>query len=202
MHSYSIDTKERTRVIQIITIVSIMISAVLAELLSTKNIDLPDYLDFTSFSVIFGILYFSFDKFLWKWKLFTVIGLVKIPIIAGEWEGQYVSSYCDKDGNKFEGVATLKIKQTWTEICIYSTQKNSRSESQIAGLFINGDGIIKLKYQYQNEAKNTSDDTMNSHMGFNELVFDNKMNTLEGNYFTDRNRKTYGYLKYRKIGAE
>ena len=39
---------------------------------------------------------------------------------------------------------------------------------------------------------------MYSHIGFNKLYYNPEKQTLEGNYFTDKSRQTYGTVCYKK----
>ncbi len=199
MHSYSIDTEERRCVIFFIAVLSVIIAMNLSRVLVDNSINIPTYIDGPSSMVIFGILYWLFDNHGWKWGFFRRIGLIKTPNLNGIWEGKFHSSFIDDNSNTNNiGKVKLTIEQSWTKIRMISENEKSVSCSKIAGIAVYDEMGIVLGYQYSNEAKFDSEDTMNCHLGFNKLRYLNGCK-LEGNYFTDRNRKTYGTLEFKFI---
>ena len=130
--------------------------------------------------------------------MFQVIQLIYTPNLNGNWQGEYVSSHIDeKTGECYKGNTELTIKQSWTRIRIISENGKSVSCSEVAGLAINDNMGLVLRFQYRNEAKFDSADSMSCHSGFNKLRY-YEDGRIEGDYFTDRNRRTYGTLKYKK----
>lgn len=192
MHTYSIDTEERRNIIFIIATASIALNSLLKHLflqfLCLTIIQVP-----TAFT-IFGLLYLLFDKVLWKIKPFSLC--LKTPNFNGLWEGQYESSY--------QGMivpAKLKIKQTWTKIEIISLNgdKETQSNSSMAGIFTKNGGEICLKFEYANDSNPCMKDERPSHSGFNCLKYVKDENALNGHYYNDRNRKTYGSAYFQRI---
>lgn len=200
MHPFSIDTEERKYVIFFISIFSVVIAVLISKFLTFVNISWATYIDGPSTMVFFGFFCWFFDSFAWKWKIFRVINLVQTPNLNGVWRGEYSSSYINEEtGLNKKGDVELRIEQTWTSIRIISENGKSVSCSEIAGIAINDNMGIVLRYQYKNEAKFDTVETMNCHSGFNKLrYYPNKL-TLEGDYFNDKNRQTYGTLYYKKV---
>lgn len=203
MHNYSIDTKER-----IFTIFKLAFGSIIFVILIKSFFkDIPwvqKYLSTSSVSfTIFGILYALFDKFLWKWKWLRFVFSIHTPIILGEWEGNYTSSYGlnpDGSGEGYKGVTKVKIKQTWSKISIRSfSEGSSKSCSQVAGIFIKHPKGIVLKYEFENEPDECFNSDLNKHSGFESLVYDEDTDTMYGTYYTDKYRKTYGFKEYKKI---
>lgn len=201
MHPYSIDTDERVRVTAWMSILSIILFHIIRYILNKLNISFPDIIGGPSLMGIFGFFYWVFDNYAWKWKLFRRIHLVKTPILEGVWCGEYYSKRRCQETNKIietEGEVELTIKQNWTTISVIQENESSKSCSEVAGIATNDNMGVVLNYQYRNEAKNKNVETMHSHIGFNKLYYSPEKQILEGNYFTDKSRQTYGTVCYEK----
>ena len=200
MHPYSIDTNERKTIIFWLSFLSVLLSHYSTSLLSLLNNPLSLYLKSPAPLAIFAILYLLFDKYFWKWKIFKF--WIKTPDLNGVWEGEFVSSYSSPDSpkRKTKGKVKMTIEQTWTKIRICSDNGNgfSSSYSQLAGLFVDDRNGIVLKYEYENDSQNFVD-TMTRHTGFSMLKYNSTTKTLDGGYYTDRHRRTYGNLNYKKL---
>lgn len=197
MHSYSIDTDERKNIIAYIAVISVVISMSLSNILDSREIPLTA----PSTMALFGLLYKVFDLYLWKCKLIRKFKISKIPILEGKWEGKYHSVRRGEDKNdviRADGEVGFTIKQTWTKINIIQESEKSTSCSEIAGISINDNMGIVLRYQYSNEASATGKISMHSHLGFNKLRYLPDKQVLKGDYFTDKDRRTYGTLYYEK----
>lgn len=200
MHPYSIDTNERTTIIATLAIISCFLTILLDRLLNQVHISIPVYIESPTPLVVFGIIWFLFDKYSWKWG-----GLIKLfirtPNLNGTWEGEYQSSYTKPDcPDEFtKGKVKMTIEQSWTKIRICSINGNdvSSSCSKLAGIFVEDNNGIMLKYEFENDSKNFIT-TMHRHTGFTILKFDSALNTLKGDYYTDRDRLTFGNLKYKR----
>jgi hypothetical protein len=118
---------------------------------------------------------------------------VKTPNLIGEWSGTLKSSF---DNHASEVKVTLKIFQDWTKIKILMTTEQSSSHSESASIVIDASEGKYLSYQYINEPKSNAVETMNIHRGTVRLVFDEKKNTLEGEYYSGRGRQNFGSLYF------
>jgi hypothetical protein len=140
------------------------------------------------FGSIFLLFYITFDKIIWN---ISVKGsrLSKTPDLRGEWKGHIFTDY----NGGTETDVKVKIEQTWTSISIVLETENSKSKSLAASILTSESRLV---YYYFNEPRFTSIETMHKHYGVTTLdIIDS--NQLEGQYFTCRDRKTYGeiYLK-------
>jgi len=213
LHSYSIDTDERSRVIAILAIISVGISSVISpifeklESMSLFHIFkiLNIHLSTPSSMALFWVLYKIFDLYLWKVKIIRKIFKIETPILHGKWKGKYYSKRRCEKTNKLitkEGDVELHIIQTWTKIRITQESSTSYSYSEMAGITTNDRMGITLRYQYRNESKAIGEETMHSHTGFNKLRYLPENKRLEGDYFTDKDRRTYGTLWYEKVSQK
>lgn len=209
MHTYSINSNKRVKVILMMILISIIITPgfnfFLNKMVSfvsnndaLKNIiEIIDSFGYNikQFSVlfIFGIIYFFYDRYLWKIKIFK-LKFSSIPNLSGDWNGQYKSSWKDTTGN-----VSLHIKQTWTKIQIISYNEKSKSYSKVASLLYDTNKNVELIFEYENEPDGNREKAMNPHKGFSELIYNEELNRLEGYYTSDqRTRKTHGDIWYKK----
>lgn len=209
MHTYSINNDKRVKVITIMILISIIItpgfnylldkiSNLFSEKGTLKNIiDIIDNFGYNikQFSVlfVFGIIYFLYDRYLWKIKIYK-IGFSSIPNLSGVWKGKYKSSWKETVGD-----VSLSIKQTWTKIQIISYNEKSKSYSRVVSLLYDTNKNVELIFQYENEPGSNRVKTMNPHKGFSELIYNEELNRLEGYYTSDqRTRNTHGDVWYEK----
>lgn len=192
MHEYSIDLK-RHKILFILAAISILITSIINATINYLTLNIP-FIEFTiSIGAIgvYGILYYLFDNYFWKWKWLQKYKIIKTPNLNGTWNGEFSSSY--HEFRKAFG-AELIIKQTWTKIYIKGTFKDSTSSSSTASLKVN-DGVgIKLLYSYINDKNPENyEKSMSNHRGYGNLeIIDNSMS---GNYFNDpTNNANHGKL--------
>ena len=189
MHTYSIDTNERKNILLILAVISIVFSWIFYKTLGYYNLSLPWWFESPSVLFFYGLSFVIFDK--WLWKYFKKINLTKTPNLSGEWNGNLKSSF---DDHSSEVKATLKIFQTWTMIKILLTTDQSSSYSESASVIINVPEGKYLSYQYVNNPKPDAIKTMHIHRGTVRLVFDEKKNTLKGEYYSGRDRQNFGSI--------
>lgn len=209
MHTYSINSDKRIKVILMMILISIIITPGFNFLLNkvsnvvSNNDTLKDIVEtidsfgynIKQFSVlfIFGIIYFLYDRYLWKIKIFK-FKFSSIPNLSGIWNGQFKSSWKDTVGN-----TSLHINQTWTKMQIISYNEKSKSYSKVASLLYDTNKNVELIFEYENEPDSNREKTMNPHKGFSELIYNEELSKLEGYYTSDqRTRKTYGDIWYEK----
>jgi hypothetical protein len=193
MHPYSIDTEERKNVMLSLAVVSIILAWGFYKIINYYQISLPWCVESPSILFIYGVLFFMFDK--WVWKLLEKIGFLKTPNLNGEWRGYLKSSF---DEHSAEIKATIEIYQTWTRIRVLLATERSSSQSESASLTINVPEGNYLCYQYINEPKPNAAKTMSMHRGTTRLLFNEKENTLVGEYYSGRDRQNTGSLYFKK----
>lgn len=193
MHPYSIDTEERKYILLFLAVISIVFCWGFYKILGNYQTSLPWWVESPSILFVYGLLFVIFDK--WLWQYFKKINFVKTPNLNGEWNGNLKSSF---DNHSSEVKAILKIFQTWTRIKILLTTDQSSSHSEAASIIIDTPEGKYLSYQYVNEPKSNAVKTMHIHRGTVRLIFDEKKNILEGEYYSGRNRQNFGCLKFER----
>ncbi|WP_432404867.1 hypothetical protein [Wukongibacter sp. M2B1] len=211
MHSYSIDSDIRRKLTAYITILSVVIMLIIGMIfdsfdktlipleINTKTLGILVLKMFTLSITIFGGFYFLFSRYLWKIKI--IEKLHRIPNLNGTWTGSFESSKTDENGKNYTGTSKIVIEQTWTKIKVTSYFNLSTSDSHSATLKINGNDGIELSFKYSNKAERSVHPTMMKHEGFNTLRFIESEDKLVGDYFTDKNRHTYGTIMVTKIAS-
>ena len=184
MHDYSKPTAPIDCIYFFLVLLSIIISMAISYYLrhlSANNFKGYLILIFAGTPLtIYGVLFWSFDRFLWKVPFIN--DLIKIPNLKGDYEGILESSY-----SKFESPKkfSLKIEQTFRKIIIIFKTESSESKSMSAFLKKEGDTAL-LIYNYQNEPTAVEKATLTEHKGTAWLKFNLKKNTFEGKYYTDK----------------
>lgn len=191
MHAYSIDTNERKNILLVLAVISIVFSWGFYKILGYYQLSLPWWVESPSVLFFYGLFFIIFDK--WLWQYLEKVNLIKTPNLTGEWNGNLKSSF---NNHSSEIKATLKILQTWTKIKILLTTNQSSSHSESASIVIDTPEEKYLSYQYINDPKSNAVETMNIHRGTVRLVFDEKKNTLEGEYYSGRGRQNFGSLYF------
>lgn len=192
MHPYAVDSNERKIVTFILVVLSIILVRAAQRVLTHFAISLPWYICIPSPFAVFGLLWFSFDRYLWKFSIFHSIGLIKTPNLAGEWYGNLQSSH---DEYHAAHPISLKINQNWTSISLSLHAKVSSSQSEVASIYTNNSTAPVVNYQYLNDPNPKTPKTMHIHRGTTTLRYDTSKNTLEGSYYTDGKRKNYGEIR-------
>lgn len=142
-------------------------------------------------AVVFPLAHMAFNKWAWKWP--GLSKLLDIPDLNGKWtcEGLTVS---DDPPSPWSG--TITVHQTWEKIKIHLRTATSRSESVSAAL-IHEPGVgHRLMYSYRNLPD--MGEKMSPHVGFCELLFDERLGLAEGDYFNNKGRTTFGRMRLSK----
>lgn len=188
MHPYATDSPERRNVVFGLSLLSVFLAWSLNRVLQWLGITIPWWLDAPSVVGIFGSLYAIFDKWLWRWEFWRGIGLIRVPKLDRNWQGEGESSY-----GKQQYTVRAKIRQNWTSMSISLESEESVSHSLSASFLLNQPDGIVLSYEYRNDPKPKAKDTMHSHRGTAVLRLTSS-STLEGEYYTGRDRQNYGSL--------
>lgn len=190
MHAYSTDSNERTRIPFYLAALSFGIIYMLHLFSVAAQINPPWWVGFPSWGVVYLGLFKIFDRRLWRWPFLHRIGIVKIPLLAGEWKGYGTSSY---DGHKIRRPTTITITQSWTQICVSLKGEESGSDSLLAGI-LTKEPRVNLSYVYMNRPISGAPETMQIHYGTAELSLSRDGKILEGDYYSGRGRGTTGTL--------
>ena len=153
-------------------------------------------------AIVLGLL-FCYDRWLWKFPVFSMLNT--IPNLNGYYEGEI--KYCFK-GQDDTKKCELIIKQTCSNIkidCTFNKDKERMTKSVSTEAFIKTDEIGDqfLYFYYHNPGSCLNGDTLDSHDGMNVLriLKDKKQIKLDGYYFTNRNPQTKGVLTVTRING-
>jgi len=196
LHEYSVDSGERLYVVFYLAISSILAMAAVQLILNNFNLQIPWWFDGISVFSFYGLFLFLFDKYLWKWQLTKLVRLVKVPNIAGIYEGTLTSSY---DNFKNSIAIKVEIFQTWTKISINWKTTTSNSRSLVASIITNNEPNT-LTYQYLNEPKESTPLSMHMHKG--TTIAEITSDGLIGGCYSNRDRQTTGQFELKKVNSK
>lgn len=178
-------------------VVFILLSAVDLVARMGWNVNItPSVMSLAGAAAVFGVLYWIFDRFAWRWPLMRL--LVKVPHLAGEWkcEGRTVDPQDPNAGQAWK--ATITIAQSWDKIRVHLKTAQSGSDSIAAALIVDDVEGYRLLYNYRNIPK-IGQVGLVGHVGFCELLFAKTLLTGEGEYFNGHGRYTFGTMKLKRI---
>jgi hypothetical protein len=174
-------------------VVSTAIAFFINKLINIYEINLPFYIEIPSITLIYGILFYFFDNYFWKWRIFKIVGIIVADNLNGKWMGVAKTSY---DNFLNDIPVTLNIKQTATGVVIQGIFDSSKSISLNANFERSEvDDSVALFYFYRNEPNYDAVNTMATHEGSVKLIYNKVENRLEGSYYSGRDRNNYGTLK-------
>lgn len=195
-HVYSIDSTERRRLPVIFALLAVIAAIALSRLLKDFGVNFPDWISAPDALVFYGLFYAAFDRFVWRWSLIRKLGIAKVPDLSGEWRGQVASANSNAPGFGTPKEITLNIRQSWTEILIKGETAQSTSRSLSGHMLVSDDYVVG--YEYLNEPRAGTPDTMHAHRGSARLSFDGK-DSLVGEYYTGRDRQNFGTLNLKRV---
>ena len=192
MHSY--DAQGRQWVYLGIALLSVPPVWMVASALEAVRVDPAWWVTTPSFGAFYTVLFWMFDRHIWRFKSLHRAGLMKIPNLNGRWVGSADSSY--GNGGSTQPVS-ISITQTWTRITIRLDSDHSSSYSE-AGAIRNLDlDTPELVYMYWNEPKSHAIDSMEAHRG--TVILELSGNALVGPYYTGRGRREIGTIKVARM---
>lgn len=193
MHPYSTDSAERKQVTFYLALISIVVSIFLPKL--SSRLGIPPFLFHVSGMALFGVLWTLFNGWIWKtWVLQKT--LVRVPNLKGKWVGQLTTSH---DDHSEERSVTIQIQQSWTAISIRFSNDQSKSQSLNASIMVGNRDAVVLSYEYINEPNYDAVDSMKMHRGFTRFELSPDHSCLTGQYFTGRERHSFGTLRFHKV---
>lgn len=196
MHPYATDSNERKLVPGLIALLSLIAALVLGKFLEYTSLTIPWWFDSPAVIGFYSIIYYFFEKSLWKYKIFRTIGIVKLPNLSGTWKGTVISSY-DEHSKKYEAIFT--IRQNWRKISLVGQFEMSKSYSISGSILIDDKTGITVSYDYMNEPFTPATKTMGIHRGFNRLSLNLNGNEMSGPYYSGRERQNFGEIKLKKV---
>jgi hypothetical protein len=192
-HPYSTNSEERKIVPGGLAVLALFTSFAITGLFHIFKLEPPPQVDVTSVLALYGLYYWLFKKFWWKWQWLRTVGIVSTPILEGSWAGtiqrtQPPSYSYVPDDNK----VVVKIGQDWNEIVVRLDGAHSHSRSVSAAITVSEDET-SLNYEYISEPYAHAVEGMNIHYGTARLTL--KDGKLVGDYYTGRGRLTTGTIQ-------
>ena len=173
-----------------LAVLAVLTSWALTSLFALIHWSPPLSVDVSSVMLIYGVYYWLFKKFCWRWKVMRSIGAVSTPILEGTWTGTVQTSHpLDAPTQPVK----VTIGQDWTHILIRLRGSNSHSRSLSGSMTVTEDECT-VTYEYRNEPNPDAVETMQIHYGTASLVLTGD-DQLEGHYYSGRGRQNVGSLK-------
>ena len=182
------------KVITFLLIISVSLAGLVHTGLDVVNFELQGLVSITSAVGMYQILYYVFDRFIWKWRLLRKIGLVTVPDLNGQWSGTINSSY-KPDAQDYQ--IDVFITQQWSKILIRLKTEKSHSKSIVASFLTDDPSSPELVYVYDNDPVAMTPESMHSHGGTAKLRITDS--GLQGQYYTGQGRKTIGDISLKRI---
>ena len=192
MHSYELDG--RGRVVITLAAGSVLLVWLLDVALGAVDFEPQWWLSLPSFGVFYGILYQSFDHYLWKCAVLRKLRLVRVPDLHGSWTGEIRSSSYGPDDPSLP--VSVLVQQRWSKLVIRLEAAHSWSHSVSATLRTRDLPYPTLDYMYRNEPRPGAPETMHTHRG--TAMLELKGLVLEGDYYTGRDRREIGTIELRR----
>lgn len=202
-HEYSVVGHSRSKIGMVIALVSGGVAGGITTLvgiavsyLQSKQVELPEIILWPiTGSVVFGILFLLFNKFIWR--ISRLRGVIGIPDISGSWalKGQ---SFDVENQPKYSWEGMIEITQCYEKITVFLKTSQSSSQSVSAAIVDEGRAGWRLIYSYRNQPKPGEAD-MNAHLGHCELLFSDDLSAAEGHYFNGGGRFTHGNMQLKKV---
>jgi hypothetical protein len=195
LHAYATETGGRKSVPLFLAAASIGFTWLVYYLLSLWRIVLPWWIEGPSILGFYGIFYSIFDEKLWKVSF--IRRTLKIPNLNGSWAGYVKSSYDD-----FQSVITaeLNIAQTWTRMSITMRTQTSKGSS-LNSMMVNKSDEMTLNFEFLNEPDVNAPASMHMHRGTARLSISSDAKSLDGDYYTGRDRNNFGIIHFERISA-
>ncbi|MET8527165.1 hypothetical protein [Micromonospora sp. NPDC005172] len=195
MHLYTSDD-ERAPALAMIAVAAVVLAVMVNAVVDRLGVGPPWLFSAPAVAACFGLLYRAMDTVAWRWPLLHRLGVVRVPVLQGMYDGELVSLHEQ---------TTLRVRvcidQTWTRIAIrldVLAPTSSTSRSATAGVFTDGHSRSRLTYTYRNQVRpGVADPAMKDHDGTTDVVIDARSGELTGRYFTQRG--TQGTLALRRV---
>lgn len=151
--------------------------------------------------ILFLAVYFLFEKWMWKTKLFFKI--LKYPNISGQWSCDGVSSFQQEDNDMvkqdFKWKGTVIILQSWDKVRIRLETEHSVSNSISAAIVYDEIDEYKVLYSYENRPKDLNHTELRIHRGFAELTLNKSNESATVKYYNTDGRKTIGTMLWKRL---
>jgi len=145
MHLYSAEMENRFRLIGLMGLLAAVLGSGAGRLL--EELDPPFELAAPSAITLFGVLFYVFDRWAWRFKLPLLPRLSQIPDLRGSWEGEV--EIRTSSGERQPPLPCLVlIDQRWSRMSIVFHTPRSTSRSSSMTLRGDGDVLGDIRYEY------------------------------------------------------
>lgn len=201
MHEYIISSHDRKYSYYFIAIISGLFGVGIAFLINAIKTNYGIIVAAPSGLAIFGLIFFLFDHFIWKYPPLYILGLVKIPNLNGDWVATISPS---EAGNKIS--AKVKIHQTYSKIGIHLETDQSNSLSKMATIEMAHPTMFTLRYEYSAEFQRDEQSTILRHYGVTSIRLKSDdhhfLNEHLANYYTEQGRDSHGEIVFKKVAKK
>jgi len=199
LHPYAIFDHKRQTVGRFLGISSFVLGPALSQLFIDLS-TLSGMSFFGTFVISSGLIYIGLDWIFDNifWKIGFIGKLFSIPNYSGQWS--VIGKTIDDNGDvqhTWEGMITMV--QKWDTISIQLKTSRSQSYSYTATTLKLPNDNWQISYSYSNKPNLDQFNTLNSHYGFCELVFDFDEAIATGTYFNSQGRRTNGNMTLKQI---
>lgn len=142
-----------------------------------------------SFFTVFALLELLFETYLWR--ILTIIPVFGIVDFSGDWSGSLQVGQDEQDYP-----ASIKIRQSWSRLLVSFEGEDASGKSFSAAINHDrlGEGEIELTYNYYARSKLTKPRNHFDHYGTAMLRMNGNHNQVEGEYFTEKSRNSFGTM--------
>ncbi|HOD52809.1 MAG TPA: hypothetical protein PKJ78_22470 [Candidatus Hydrogenedentes bacterium] len=195
MHAYSTDAQERRFVPAVLAVIAVVTALTFNRILVWMGVGLPWWFDTPAVVGFYGLIFKFYDLQLWR-RALGPVRLSGIPDIKGTWAGTIAAE------NWPAVPVVVWIRQSWSKIDIRLESTESRSFSTMACVNTDDSREHGLKYEFCNEPKAHSKDTMQAHRGMAWLRLSSGTDKLNGEYFSGRGRQNVGSVELDLISRD
>jgi hypothetical protein len=189
VHSYGSDFKHVAYVHVVLAAISLGLYLALKLLPLPSNFPVHPLITLT----IFGIVEFLFNQ--WGWRLLCLFPIVRVYNFGGTYEGHMRAA----DDATYP--VKLTVKQNWSRMEIVFESGDARSKSFSASVIRDriANGQVELVYNYFAHGVHEGEERVGAHYGTSMLRRLNQGLKLDGNYYTERQRDSFGRVELKKI---
>lgn len=198
MHPYSTNSPANPNLIALLALISCAVSVGIGALTKQIHDNWGWTIGGVSALSCFGVLFFVFDRFLWRLKAARAILLV--PDLNGSWECQGKTILKGGAPQDLPWIGTITIRQSWSRMVVVLQTQQSSSRSVGASLYQEPGSGYRLIYHYDNRP-GAAETELQRHSGQCDLLVANDTASASGEYFTGQGRLTVGTMRLTKKGA-
>jgi hypothetical protein len=199
MHAYATDSEERKYIPFFVAALAIAVAYGVSIIATKTGLQLPFWFPSLDTIGLYGLFFWLFDKYIWRWPLLHKLGAVRVPVLAGKWHASAVPVDTEgvSKGKTASSQLRVQIRQRWLSISISGEAAQSNFWS-VSG-YVEAKGPAVLGYEFVNEPAVAAPVTMQTHRGTVRLVLGEDGTTLKGDYYSGRGRQNLGTFELVRV---